>query len=169
MPVQLLDTPGINLDDIVHILSGMGAPGTTELTDIAPLGTRYYDNSGNIWRKLSNGTGTEAWVNDTSHIRLLDMSGNIIVDTYPANLVSTAVWGITVTSKLDHVNQDVLIITGSHNGVEAKHTYFSNLHFGTGAPPYTLAVSLANGNFNLVLTPSLNVDIEVIRLSAFRF
>lgn len=64
MAKRLFEVEGGFSDGLIHYLSGTGLPGTTTVTDEAPVGSRYFASDGIIWRKATAGTGSDKWLRE---------------------------------------------------------------------------------------------------------
>lgn len=168
MSGNLFEVSGVSLDNLVHILYGTGAPGTTQETNDAPIGSVYFDTSGITWKKLSAGSGSDKWGEDsvTSGItKFNSLTGTVIVDSLLASENATGVWAVTITRSANVADKQTVMISGSHNGAVARYNIFGKLSLGTKIENIDYSVVLAGDNLELRVSLPINCNIESYRLS----
>lgn len=168
MSGNLFEVSGVSLDNLVHILYGTGAPGSTQETNDAPVGSVYFDTSGKTWKKLTVGSGPDKWGEDSvvsGITKFNSLTGTVIVDSLLASENATGVWAVTVTRSANVADKQTVMISGSHNGSVAKYNIFGKLSLGAKIDNLDYSVVLVGSNLELHVSLPVNCNIESYRLS----
>lgn len=64
MSKRLFEVEGGFSDGNIHYLSGSGLPGVSQITNDAPVGSRFFAADGLIYRKGTAGSGTDKWLRE---------------------------------------------------------------------------------------------------------
>lgn len=169
MSGNLFEVSGISLDNSISVLYGTDLPGGTSDTDNAPQGSVYFRTNGVTYKKLTSGTGSDKWAQDSvvsGITNIVSSIGSVVLDSVYGSEIHTCVWAITVTRSANPLDKQTVIISGSHNGTTAKYSQFSKLELGTRIDTVGYTVTLVNGDLQLIATLPVNCDVESYRLNA---
>lgn len=124
MAEQLFETGGgISLGRALDIIYGNGAPGTTDETNNAPVGSSYHNLlDGSKWQKIVNLPSVSGWVELAGKEAAIAVehiaSTGVILDQVPATLANEFAWSVTVINESDLTNKYSCLIHMSHNGTK---------------------------------------------------
>lgn len=133
MAEQLFETSGgISLGRALDIIYGTGAPGTTDETNNAPVGSSYHNISdGAKWQKIANINSVSGWIELAGKEAAIAVehisSTGVVLDQVPATLANEFAWSVTVINENDLTNKYSCLIHMSHNGT--KTTDATNVTF----------------------------------------
>lgn len=122
---------GLELDDLVQYLQGVGNPGVAGDTVDALVGSVYTDNvTGAIWTKISAGTGTDKWQKLASETYVNNAVGATISWREPAKVRDNVATVLPTGTPTSPITVDGVSIT---NG---QRVLFSALSGGAGKNVY---------------------------------
>ena len=130
---------GLEIDDLVQILQGAGAPGLSADTDAALVGSTYLDNSdGASWQKVSAGAGTSRWAKMASESYVNNALGATVSWREPAlvrdNIATTLPTGVATSPiVIDGVSitDGGRVLFSAIAGGNGKNVYVYNQAAGT--------------------------------------
>jgi hypothetical protein len=129
---------GLQIDETVSYLQGLGSPGTSADTVSALIGSVYTDNSnGSLWTKLTTGSGVDKWQRMASESYVDNAVGATVSWREPVEVLSAAVTLLVGTAANPIVVDGVTIVDGQRVlfseivGAGGKNVYVYDQATGT--------------------------------------
>lgn len=130
---------GLELDESVQYLQGLGLPGTGGDTAAAPVGSVYTDNStGDLFTKFASGTGTDKWQKMATETYVNNAVGATISWREPAQVRDNVATTLPTGTATQPITVDGVSITNGQRvlfaaivGGAGKNVYVYNQGAGT--------------------------------------